>query len=59
MAEQIVALIVGTFFGTCLGFLLCLGIMFWMGIIGKDLREFLDESVDELIGEFKRLVSKK
>ena len=59
MAEQIVALIVGIFFGTCLGFLLCLGIMFWIGIIGLGIREFISESVDELIREFKGLVDRK
>lgn len=58
-ASNMVAMIIGIFFGSVVGFLICLGIMFWMGIIGKDLREFLNESVDELIGEFKGLVSKK
>lgn len=58
-ASNMVAMIIGIFFGSVVGFLMCLGIMFWMGIVGKDLRESLDESVDKLIGEFKGLVSKK
>ena len=58
-ASNMIAMIIGIFFGSVVGFLICLGTMFWMGIIGEDLREFLNESVDELIREFKRLVSKK
>jgi hypothetical protein len=54
-----IAMIIGIFFGSVVGFLICLGIMFWMGIIGEDLREFLNESVDELIVEFKGLVYRK
>lgn len=58
-ASNMVAMIIGIFFGSVVGFLMCLGIMFWIGIIGLGIREFISESVDELIGEFKRLVSKK
>ena len=58
-ASNMVTMIIGIFFGSVVGFLMCLGIMFWMGIIGKDLREFLNESIDEFIGEFKGLVYRK
>ena len=58
-ASNMAAMIIGIFFGSVVGFLICLGIMFWMGIIGEDLREFLNESVDELIVEFKGLVYRK
>ena len=58
-ASNMVAMIIGMFFGSVVGFLMCLGIMFWMGIVGKDLREFLNESIDEFIGEFKGLVYRK
>lgn len=58
-ASNMIAMIIGIFFGSVVGFLMCLGIMFWMGIIGLKIKEFLNESVDELIGEFKGLVGKK
>ena len=58
-ASNMIAMIIGIFFGSVVGFLMCLGIMFWMGIIGLRIREFLNESVDELIVEFKGLVYRK
>nr|DAP36638.1 MAG TPA: Protein of unknown function (DUF3789) [Caudoviricetes sp.] len=58
-ASNMITMIIGIFFGSVVGFLMCLGIMFWMGIIGLRIREFLNESVDELIVEFKGLVYRK
>ena len=64
MIGEINALVVGIFFGCVVGFMLCLLVMFFMGIIGKDLREFLNKSIDEgfidanfeeLIEECKRI----
>ena len=58
-ASNMIAMIIGIFFGSVVGFLMCLGIMFWMGIIGLRIKEFLNKSIDELIVEFKGLVYRK
>lgn len=55
MIGEINALVVGIFFGCVVGFILCLLAMFFMGIIGKDLRGFIDASFEELIEECKRI----
>ena len=55
MIGEINALVVGIFFGCVVGFMLCLAIMFFMGIIGEDLRGFIDASFEELIEECKRI----
>lgn len=55
MTGEINALVVGIFFGCAVGFMLCLLVMFFMGIIGEDLREFIDASFEELIEECKRI----
>lgn len=57
--SNMIAMIIGIFFGSVVGFLICLGIMFWMGIIGLRIKEFLNKSIDEFIGEFKGLVYRK
>lgn len=55
MIGEINALVVGIFFGCVVGFILCLLVMFFMGIIGKDLKGFIDASLEELIEECKRI----
>ena len=55
MIGEINALVVGIFFGCVVGFILCLFAMFFMGIIGKDLRGFIDASFEEFIEECKRI----
>lgn len=58
-ASNMVAMIIGIFFGSVVGFLMCLGIIFWMDIIGLGIKEFISESVDELIREFKGSMNRK
>jgi hypothetical protein len=55
MTGEINALVVGIFFGCVVGFMLCLFVMFFMGIIGEDLKEFIDASLEELVKECKRI----
>ena len=55
MTGEINAIVVGIFFGCAVGFMLCLLVMFFMGIIGKDLRGLIDVSFEELIEECKRI----
>ena len=57
--SNMIAMIIGIFFGSVVGFLICLGIMFWMGILGLRIKEFLYKSIDEFIGVFKGFVYRK
>ena len=52
--SNMISMIIGIFFGSVVGFLLCLGLMFWFGVIGNDIREFVGAQIDELLTELNR-----